>query len=435
MPPRCATGAPTGSTSTSSRSHPVTRTSSSSLVRRIRTELDNVRSGYQLTFDTTGYIGNYPIERATASGGADAIFIMGYDYRTGSTNQVGSVAPLSRTGYDIRDTVRAYKARVPASKLILGVPYYGRAWSTNSNDFHATNISGTKYGASTTVVYSTAIGYLAEHGRHYDATEGVAWTAYRRENCTSTYGCVTPWRQLHVDDAQALRAKYDLINSNNLRGAGIWALGYDGTRTELWKAIGDRFAPDVKPPKVGIRNVGPVQPNPAFQVAWTGTDASGIASYDVQVSVNGGSWYTLAVEDPTQFRDLPRARRPGLCVPGARPRPAREHERMDRDHEVAVVAAARERRLRARPRGRSVDAEERVDDGLEARRAEQRRHRRDHRRSEVSRRLRVASRDRTDPRVGGRRQRPARRVDRDPEGHHEVRRRRPRHRTPPPSAP
>ena len=263
-----------------------------SLVRRIRTELNNVRSGYQLTFDTAGYIGNYPIERATASGGADAIFIMGYDYRTGSSNQVGSVAPLSRTGYDIRETVRAYKDRVPGSKLILGVPYYGRAWSTSSDDFHATNISGTKYGASTTVVYSTAIDYLAEHGRQYDATEGVAWTAYKRENCTSTYGCVTPWRQLYVDDAQALRAKYDLVNSNNLRGAGIWALGYDGTRTELWKAIGDKFAPDVKPPKVGIKNVGPVQPNPAFQVAWTGTDASGIASYDVQVSVNAGSWYT-----------------------------------------------------------------------------------------------------------------------------------------------
>jgi chitinase len=263
-----------------------------SLVRRIRTELNIVRSGYQFTIDTTGSIGNYPIERATASGAADAILIMGYDYRTGSSNQVGSVAPLSRTGYDIRETVRAYRARVPASKLILGVPYYGRAWSTNSDDFNATNISGTKYGASTTVVYSTAIDYLAEHGRHYNATEGVAWTAYRRENCTSTYGCVTPWRQLYVDDAQALRAKYDLINSNNLRGAGIWALGYDGTRTELWKAIGDKFAPDTKPPKVGIKNVGPIQPNPAFQVAWTGTDASGIASYDVQVSVNGGSWYT-----------------------------------------------------------------------------------------------------------------------------------------------
>ena len=262
-----------------------------SLIRKIRSELNNVRSGYQLTVDTTGYIGNYPIERVAASGAADAILIMGYDYRTAGSSPVGSIAPLSRTGYDIRETVRAYRARVPASKLILGVPYYGRAWSTSSDNLHARNISGTKYGASTTVPYSTAVGYLAEHGRRYDSTEGVAWTAYKRRNCTSTYGCVTPWRQLYVDDARALRAKYDLINSNSLRGAGIWALGYDGTRTELWKAIGDKFAPDTKPPKSGIRNVGPVQPNPAFQVGWTGTDANGIASYDVQVSVDGGSWY------------------------------------------------------------------------------------------------------------------------------------------------
>ena len=261
------------------------------LIRKIRTELNNVRSGYQLTVDTTGHIGNYPIERLAASGAADAILIMGYDYRTAGSSPVGSIAPLSRTGYDIRETIRAYRARVPASKLILGVPYYGRAWSTSSDNLHARNISGTKYGASTTVPYSTAVGYLADHGRRYDSTEGVAWTAYKRRNCTSTYGCVTPWRQLYVDDARALRAKYDLINGNNLRGAGIWALGYDGTRTELWKVIADKFAPDTTPPKAGIKNVGPVQPNPAFQVAWTATDASGIASYDAQVSVNGGSWY------------------------------------------------------------------------------------------------------------------------------------------------
>jgi spore germination protein YaaH/flagellar hook assembly protein FlgD len=260
------------------------------LVRRMRSELNNVRPGYQLTFDVTGHIGNYPIERATASGAADAILIMGYDYRTAGSSPVGSIAPLSRTGYDIRETVRAFKARVPASKLILGVPYYGRAWSTNSDNLHATNISGTKYGASTTVPYENAVGYLAEHGKRYDGTEAVAWTAYKRENCTSTYGCVKPWRQLYVDDARALRAKYDLVNSAGLRGVGIWALGYDGSRTELWKAIGDKFAPDTKAPVVGIRNLAPVQANPAFTVVWTGTDASGIKSYDTQVSINGGTW-------------------------------------------------------------------------------------------------------------------------------------------------
>ncbi len=78
-----------------------------------------------------------------------------------------------------------------------------------------------------------------------------------------------------------------------LRGAGIWALGYDGTRPELWQAIQDKFigTADTKAPKAGINVLPAAQPNPQFNVSWGGTDASGIASYDVQVS-NGSSWYS-----------------------------------------------------------------------------------------------------------------------------------------------
>jgi spore germination protein YaaH/flagellar hook assembly protein FlgD len=220
------------------------------LVRAVRAELDKVARGYQLTFDTTGWIGNYPIETATAAGGADAVVVMGYDYRNGSSNPVGSIAPLGGPTYDITDTVKAYLARVPASKVILGVPYYGRAWSTDHSWLHAQNISGTKYGASVTVVYGTAREFTAAYGRQWDPVDGVAWLAYRRENCTAAYGCVTPWRQIYYDDAQALGLKYDLVNRYNLRGAGIWALGYDGTRTELYQVLEDKFITDTVPPKI-----------------------------------------------------------------------------------------------------------------------------------------------------------------------------------------
>ena len=121
------------------------------------------------------------------------------------------------------------------------MPYYGRAWSTDSDKLNAKNTSGTKYGASTTVIYDSGIVVLQEHGKRRDNVEGVAWTAYRRENCSSTYGCVTSWRQLYMDDAYALRVKYDLVNNYGLRGAGIWALGYDNARPELWAAIKDKF--------------------------------------------------------------------------------------------------------------------------------------------------------------------------------------------------
>ena len=211
------------------------------LVRAIRAELDAIALGYQLTFDTTGYIGNYPIEAATAPGGADAIFVMGYDYRTAGATNAGSISPIAGPIYDLTDTLAAYTARIPASKLILGVPYYGRAWSTVSDALNARNQSGTKFGASTTVIYETAVDLAAQHGRRYDPTEQAPWFAYRRQNCTTAYGCVTSWREVYYDDPQSLGAKYDLMNRQGLRGAGIWALGYDGTRPELYRSIASKF--------------------------------------------------------------------------------------------------------------------------------------------------------------------------------------------------
>jgi spore germination protein YaaH len=263
-----------------------------SLVRRVRTELDAVHGGYQLTFDTTGSIGNYPIEAATAAGAADAILIMGYDYRTAGSSPVGSIAPIGGARYDVADTIRAYAARIPPSKLILGVPYYGRAWSTDSDRLNAANISGARYGRSTAVVYASAIGVIQDHGRRWGSREGVAWTAYRRENCTVTYGCVTSWRQLYLDDSTALRLKYDLVNGYRLRGAGIWALGYDGTRPELWAAIKAKFVTDTTPPRAWITRLASGQTSPAFAVRWGGTDDSAISSYDLQVSTDGRPWAT-----------------------------------------------------------------------------------------------------------------------------------------------
>ena len=225
------------------------------LVRSVRAELNKISRGYQLTFDATGWIGNYPIEAATASGGADAVVIMGYDYKNGSSNPVGSVAPLGGAGYDIGDTIKAYVSRVPASKVILGVPYYGRAWSTATSAFASKNISSVKNGASTTVVYGTARRYAADHGRKWDPVQGVAWTVYRRENCTATYGCVKPWREIYYDDAKALGLKYDAINRYNLRGAGIWALGYDGTRTELYAVLKAKFITDTVPPVISAASI------------------------------------------------------------------------------------------------------------------------------------------------------------------------------------
>src|SRR5437762_4675736 len=166
------------------------------LVRAIRTQLDATLPGAQLTFDATAEVANYPVADATAPGGADAIFIMGYDYRTAGSSVAGSIAPLNGPVYDLGDTVAAYLALAPASKLILGIPYYGRAWSTKSDAANAPTQSGTKFGGSTSATYSAALDLIAQYGRRYDPIEESPAAAYQKQNCTSTYGRVTTWREL-----------------------------------------------------------------------------------------------------------------------------------------------------------------------------------------------------------------------------------------------
>ncbi len=261
------------------------------LVRTIRAELDRVIPGADLSFDTMGRAGNYPLERALDPGGADAVFVMGYDYRTAGADHAGSIDPLAGPAYDLTDTVRAYTARVPASRVILGIPYYGRAWSTVSDALNAQTQTGAKYGYSSAVSYAVAAKYAAENGRRYDGREVSAWTAYRKEICTATHGCVTTWRQLYYDDAATLGARYDLVNRSGLRGVGIWALGYDGARPELYRALADKFLEDTTAPVAGIVAVPATQPDEGLTVRWTAEDDwSGIASYDVQVSADGAGW-------------------------------------------------------------------------------------------------------------------------------------------------
>jgi hypothetical protein len=237
-----------------------------------------------------GSIGNQPIAEATGPGGADAIVIMGYDYRTAGASVAGSISPLSGPAYDLNDTVRAFTARVPASRVILGVPYYGRAWSTATNELHSKTLNPAKYGAVAEPYYRQAADLAATYGRRYDRVEASPWAAYRRQTCSAAHGCVTSWRQMYYDDAASLKLRYDLVNRAGLRGAAIWALGYDGARPELRAALADKFLADRTPPLVGIETLPERVRDEGFRVRWPAWDASAIRDYDVQISVDGGSF-------------------------------------------------------------------------------------------------------------------------------------------------
>jgi len=229
-------------------------------VRALRRELDRRGRGYQLTFDTVGSIGNYPIERLTARGAADAVFVMGYDYRGARSERAGSIDPLAGERYDLTDTVRAYTSRIPASRVILGLPWYGRAWSTVADGVRAPNQSGAAYGPSVAVPYEAAAAFARRYGRLWDSQEQTSWVRYRKESCTAAFGCRTGWRQIYFSDAASLRLRYDLVNRYGLRGAGIWALGYEGARRELYEGLGAKFA-DASATATSVLNSHTISPD------------------------------------------------------------------------------------------------------------------------------------------------------------------------------
>ncbi|MFN8629438.1 MAG: FlgD immunoglobulin-like domain containing protein [Chloroflexota bacterium] len=260
------------------------------LLKTLRTDLNAIKRGYQITYDTTGYIGNYPLEASVGSATADAVFIMGYDYRTDGAGSSGSIDPLSGPSYDLADTVRQYTARIDPSRVILGVPWYGRAWSTSTASPRSTNISGAKYGYSTAVNYENIPALVAKYGRKWDAVEQSPYIAYQRQNCTSTYGCVTSWRQVWYDDAQSLGLRYQLVNGYGLRGAGMWALGYQGAYQDMVKALSDAFLVDHAAPEAGIKALPIKYTDEGIVVSWAAADVSTVSKYDLQVSIDGGAW-------------------------------------------------------------------------------------------------------------------------------------------------
>ena len=83
-----------------------------------------------------------------------------------------------------------------------------------------------------------------------------------------------------------------MVNEYGLRGAGMWALGYDGGHPELYRAFAESFLVDKSAPQAGVKLLSSAQGDEGFMVTWAAKDVSRVVSYDVQVSANGGAWTT-----------------------------------------------------------------------------------------------------------------------------------------------
>lgn len=165
---------------------------------------------------------------AAMSTSVDLFIIMGYDYHWRSSTNAGPVSPKNSgsiwSPYDVTRSINRYLERgVKASKLCLGLPYYGYEWGTTDS-----SIGASTTGSGSAVTYAQAVAKASAYGRKWEAESSTPYIVYRSD---------TAWKECWYDDDESLGAKYDLVRMKGLAGVGIWALGYDAGRGELWEAL------------------------------------------------------------------------------------------------------------------------------------------------------------------------------------------------------
>ncbi len=145
---------------------------------------------------------------------ADYVVIMGYDEHFSGSEVAGSVASLPF----VEDGIKRTLEEVPAEKVINGIPFYTRIWTTDSGGF----------------VTSQACGMSAAEEFIHSKNMEVYWD----ETCGQNYSELqseTGLYQIWLEDEQSIAEKMNLIKSYNLAGVASWKLGFE--RPSIWQVI------------------------------------------------------------------------------------------------------------------------------------------------------------------------------------------------------
>jgi spore germination protein YaaH len=196
------------------------------LVTNLRAEMKRIEPRSTLTISS--YITAAAVPRLVdvqpVSDQIDAYVIMGYDFHTPSGN-AGPVSPMEGS-YSILGFMQSYLEKVSPDKLILAVPYYGYDWPIPAVGDRE---------RSRTRPYAEIVASSKSSDILWDDT---AQTPYYQYKDTET----GEQRVVHFENTRSLSIKYDFVNRKNLRGIGIWALGYDGLNADLRSLIIEKFA-------------------------------------------------------------------------------------------------------------------------------------------------------------------------------------------------
>jgi len=197
--------------------------------------------GLQLSVDTYGGSaapgGDGFFDLTGMAGSVDFFFVMAYPLDNSNWSALGCASycfsptsPYSYYKWNDDLISNQYVAAVSAAKTVLGLPYFGYAACVNSPTENATPSSSPQWSVPTQTGFDGGNG-LGSYSPHRDSHDGVDfWATYT----SPSYSCT---REIYIEDAYSLSAKYTLAAGKNLRGVGIWSLDMGGGRAELWGAL------------------------------------------------------------------------------------------------------------------------------------------------------------------------------------------------------
>jgi hypothetical protein len=166
----------------------------------------------------------------------DQVFIMDYameQYANSTAN-----APLTNGDLGLSDvqSLIQYRKVVPASKLILGIPFYGVDFTTMTGAPGSLTLTE----SPTVETYETIV--AGGWTPLWDPASQTVWTRFR---------VGTTWHETWYDDPVSIAIKRALAAEFHLGGVGVWALGFEGDATAMLRALDGGSPPYRAAPAAG----------------------------------------------------------------------------------------------------------------------------------------------------------------------------------------
>ncbi len=232
------------------KTRPQDRQNFTLLLAELRKQLDERgkldKKAYLLTIAAPAGPNTYRnLELAKIHAHLDWINLMTYDFHGSWSPLTNFNAPLYpskddpttdetiRKHFNVDSAVKAYLAAgVPAGKLVVGVPFYGRGWAgvkKENNGLYQKAAGQPPKGTWEAGVFDykdLSVNYAGKFKRHWHKEAQVPWLYDEARGIMISY-----------DDPQSLRLKAEYVRDHKLGGAMFWELSADDREDSLLNAL------------------------------------------------------------------------------------------------------------------------------------------------------------------------------------------------------